>query len=370
LRKALFLAVLGLFAVLMISSVSPAIGAYRMPNMADKIQQISLTRKPAPVTCEITDPYNGQTITEYGIYRILVHAESTAGIKTVTLKLEGVTYDITSNWDGSHYFYDWDITSDEDYVLNAKAISNQNKRASDSVTVHVSTGTQPPGKYAVVIGISNYDGRDSDLWNPHRDAAEMKEILLENSYSEANILFITNRQATAANIVNAIDWLIAAEGSEDEVVFFYSGHGFRVHDNEGWDSDIESDSHDEGIVTYDFYGLPDGWLAEKFAQLESTKVAMIFCSCHSGGMFDDNDDVGIYGTGRVIVSACKADQYGWDYRLLRNTLFFYYWGDQGLLQDNANSVESALIYAYPLVVAEQPDSQPQIQDDYPGDFTL
>jgi hypothetical protein len=87
-------------------------------------------------------------------------------------------------------------------------------------------------------------------------------------------------------------------------------------------------------------------------------------------MFDDNSDSGITGTGRVIVSACKADQYGWDYRFLRNTLFFYYWGDEGLLQDNAYSVESAYAYAYPLVTAEQPDSQPQLWDNYSGEFNL
>ncbi len=94
----------------------------------------------------------------------------------------------------------------------------------------------------------------------------------------------------------------------------------------------------------------------------------MFGSCHSGGMFDDNND--LQGTGRVIASACKADQYGWDYFYLRNTLWGYYFVDEGLHDNNAYSVEAAHAYAYPYVTAEQPDSQPQLYDNFPGEFQL
>jgi hypothetical protein len=224
-------------------------------------------------------------------------------------------------------------------------------------------------KWAVIIGIADYQGTGSDLWHPDEDAKEMyTELTRQQGYSKSNVKLITNRGATASAIAGAIDWLVANEKAGDEVVFFYSGHGYRAPDDEGWDTDVESDGHDEMIVTYDFYGLPDGWLQQKFAAIESTKFALIFGSCNSGGMFDDNDD--LQGTGRVIASACKADQYGWDYLQLGNTLWGYYFVDEGLLDNRAASVEAAHAYAYPYVVAEQPDSQPQLYDNYPGDFTL
>jgi hypothetical protein len=224
-------------------------------------------------------------------------------------------------------------------------------------------------KWAVIIGIADYQGRGSDLWHPDEDAKEMySELTTQQSYPRANVKLITNRGATARAIVNAINWLVSNEKRGDEVVFFYSGHGYRAPDADGWDSDIESDGYDEMIVTYDFYGLPDGWFKQKFATIESTKFALMFGSCYSGGMFDDDDD--LQGTGRVIASACKADQYGWDYLLLGNTLWGYYFVDEGLLDNNANSVETAHAYAYPHVVAEQPDSQPQLYDNYPDDFIL
>jgi uncharacterized caspase-like protein len=224
-------------------------------------------------------------------------------------------------------------------------------------------------KWAVVIGIADYQGTGSDLWHPDEDAKEMyTELTRQQGYAKANVKLITNNKATASAIVSAIDWLVANEKAGDEVVFFYSGHGYRAPDSEGWDSDTESDGNDEMIVTYDFYGLPDGWFKQKFSAVESTKFALMFGSCHSGGMFDDNDD--LQGTGRVIATACKADQYGWDYLALGNTLWGYYFVDEALLDNRASSVEAAHSYAYPRVTAEQPDSQPQLYDNYTGDFTL
>jgi hypothetical protein len=224
-------------------------------------------------------------------------------------------------------------------------------------------------KWAVVIGIADYQGRDSDLWHPDEDAKEMyAELTRQQGYPRANVKLLTNKGATASAISSAITWLVTNEKAGDEVVFFFSGHGYRALDSEGWDTDVETDGYDEVLVTYDFYGLSDGWLAKKFVAIESTKFALMFGSCYSGGMFDDDDD--LQGTGRVIVSACKADQLGWDYLLLGNTLWGYYFVDEGLLDNNANSVETAHAYAYPRVVAQQPNSQPQLYDNYLGDFIL
>jgi len=44
--------------------------------------------------------------------------------------------------------------------------------------------------------------------------------------------------------------------------------------------------------------------------------------------------------------------------------------DGGLLDNNAASIEAAHEYAYPLVVAMQPDSQPQLYDGYGGELVL
>ena len=122
---------------------------------------------------------------------------------------------------------------------------------------------QPPppdaaNKWAVVIGIADYSGRENDLWHPDEDANEMASYLVSRGFASERIKILLNRKATAAAIQSAIEWLKTNENSQSTVVFFYSGHGFRVADADGWDADAEGDGQDEGIVSYDLYGLPDG----------------------------------------------------------------------------------------------------------------
>ncbi|MCK4482299.1 caspase family protein [Candidatus Bathyarchaeota archaeon] len=373
--------VVSVFIVLLaVSSVSPLVAATVFARnhcyLDGKVKHLAFsmasTRKPMggpPLAVEIVYPEDGATLLQ-GAYRILVSAMAKDGIAKVELKIDGPEpmgwTDITSNFDGTYYYYDWTVGTDGTYDLTASATNSKGRSKQDTNTVYV--GTPEPNRWAVVIGIADYEGRGSDLWHPDEDAKEMKKELLEVGYSDDNIKILLNRNAKASAIVSAVDWLIANEKAGDEVVFFYSGHGYRAHDDEGWDDDVESDGYDELIVSHDFIGLPDGWFRQKFAAIESTKFASMFGSCYSGGMFDDNDD--LQGTGRVIASACKADQYGWDYLQLGNTLWGYYFVDRGLLDNNAHSVESAHAYAYPYVVAEQPESQPQLYDNYPGDFEL
>jgi len=239
---------------------------------------------------------------------------------------------------------------------------------------------KPPASnnWAVVIGIADYQGRSNDLWHPDEDAKEMAQVL-QDKYSYTNVKLLLNRKATAKAILSALDWRAASTNETSHVVFFFSGHGYRAPDDDGWDSDSEGDGYDEMIVTYDMYGLSDGMLADKFSSINADHFTLFFGNCYSGGMFDDDDPSysGAPDT-RVIASACKADQYGYDYLQLGNTLWGYYFIDEAMLQGKADgvngydgdgtiSVEEAHSYASPLVVAEQPQSEPQLLDHQDGE---
>jgi len=265
-------------------------------------------------------------------------------------------------------------------------------------------------KWAVVIGIADYQEPATDLWHPDENAKEMaKALFTKYGFPAQNIKLLLNEQATAAAIVGAITWLAAMEDDDSTVVFFFSGHGFNVTDAEalaaGADFDVEWDGMDEGIVSYDLVPLTDWLLAYEFSTFESQKFALVFDCCNSGGMFDSWLDeygnpipdpepgaipVDLQAPGRVICSACKADQYAWDVLELGNTLFGYYFIDQGILRGKANgaltgrkdgkvSMEEALAYAQPFVLAASlalqdvyPDidttSEPQIYDGFAGEL--
>jgi hypothetical protein len=118
-----------------------------------------------------------------------------------------------------------------------------------------------------------------------------------------------------------------------------------------------------------------------FSTFETTKFALIFDCCYSGGMLDDVD--GLKADGRVIVSACGAHQVAWDFEFLRNTLFGYFFIDRGILHGWAEtdwpadgvSMEEAWAYAQPRVLVVSlaiqhkypydTTSDPQIFDGYP-----
>jgi len=216
-------------------------------------------------------------------------------------------------------------------------------------------------KWAVIIGISDYDGRANDLWNPHNDALEMREILTAYGYNWA---FARDSAATKDNFELMLNWLIANEGPNSEVVFFYSGHGSRTTDG-SWDTDVEADGNDECIVSWDSRAITDFYMAGKFAAMESNHIATIYASCHSGGMFDEASET---RAGVLYIGAAEADQYGWDYLELENTLFFYYFGDQGILNGPYDNLQDAFWYARPIVIAEQPDSCPIMLDLYGAPF--
>ncbi|MBN1640899.1 MAG: S8 family serine peptidase [Anaerolineae bacterium] len=76
-----------------------------------------------PPTVAIADPLEGQVVR--GVYRVRVSAEDESGIAAVALRIdEGEWIDLTPNWDGTHYWYDWPTTAypDGSHTLRARAV--------------------------------------------------------------------------------------------------------------------------------------------------------------------------------------------------------------------------------------------------------
>jgi len=195
------------------------------------------------------------------------------------------------------------------------------------------------------------------------DAKDMYEYLLTRDYPEGNIKLLLDGEAKAKSIMEAIDWLDSWEGTDSEVVFFYSGHGSTY---DGYD-DGDVEYTDEAIVSADLKLILDGQLRAKFSTFESTKISLTFDTCHSGGM----DDLVLNLDGRIMVTACTETQYSYDGNFeMQNGVFTYYYM-QGLNEHHV--VESAFDYAEPLAqkfVDEEYGAimNPQIFDYYSGDF--
>lgn len=185
-------------------------------------------------------------------------------------------------------------------------------------------------RYAIIIGINDYAGTSSDLHYCVNDASEFKAALLANGWQESDITYLTDGDATYTNIMSAIATVSGAADVEDEVIFFYSGHGSVSN----YDVDDDGERKDECIIPVELTSATliwDGDLKEAFAECESQRMLFYFDSCYSGGMTD------LDGDGRLVLMACGENQLSLESSSWENGQFTYYFVQQGMIEGLADT---------------------------------
>lgn len=196
----------------------------------------------------------------------------------------------------------------------------------------IATGvvSAPTGsRYAIIIGISDYAGSANDLQFCDDDAREFKGALIADGWKDNQIILLIDGSAGHDAILSAIATVSSAAGPNDEVVFFYSGHGTISN----YDVDGDGEKKDECIIPYECTAATliwDGNLKTAFATCKSQRMMFYFDSCYSGGMTD------LAGTGRLICMACGENQLSLESSAWQNGQFTYYFVDQGMMQGKAN----------------------------------
>ncbi len=298
-------------------------------------------------------------------------------------------------------------------------------------TVGGATGTIgdpiPDGgqKYAILIGLANYPGTINDLCVPDaktgyddpelhfteddlpyyckdEDALNMKKALIEKyGYSEyvngeQRIFTFSDANAKYDIIKSTIDDLVQNKlTSNDELVFFFSGHGTTgiYTDDEG--NTVDDELLDEGIVIYDqnysetdfLNGISyipssastiwDDQLNAWFVNSPTKRIFFGFDTCKAGGMNDLDLE------GRVLAMSSTEATNSWTYYLggtqtdidvyqESEGLFAHYFVKRGMIDgladgynplskksanppkyDGKVAVEEAFNYAYSIVKAKQ-----------------
>jgi hypothetical protein len=161
--------------------------------------------------------------------------------------------------------------------------------------------------YAVIIGINDYpepldrngnplkdeDGNlvSDDLFGCVNDAKFYRDTLVKHfGVKESNIRLILDSQATEANFIAAVKWLLQNAKAGDKVFFSYSGHGTQAKFD---DQPGEQDDLTEAICLVDTL-VTDDFFSElaKMLQDAGANSTYVFDSCHSGGMSRDIDQEG------------------------------------------------------------------------------
>lgn len=175
----------------------------------------------------------------------------------------------------------------------------------------------------------------------------LKDILTLHNWKEDHIKCFTGENATYANVITALDWLVSKTDSNDIVLFYSMTHGSS-----------------DGIYLSDKY-LAFSELAEKLDKIEYGGLAIIIDACYSGGAIPV-----LKKENRVIMTAARSNEMGaapvFSQRILAALQGF------GDIENNNNdwvSAEEAFNFAQ---TRYSPSSRPwpQIQDDYPGELNI
>jgi len=142
----------------------------------------------------------------------------------------------------------------------------------------------PNRTFALLVGISDYGGRASDLEHTAEDARHLGDALVERAglHPDDTVLLVDS-QATIGNVRQALTNLAGRMTVADELIVFYSGHGNRVRRDSYQPAD--PDAVDETLTLYD-----DDLLDDELAALLDPvpgRVLLVLDSCFAGGFAKD-----------------------------------------------------------------------------------
>ena len=135
-------------------------------------------------------------------------------------------------------------------------------------------------KRAVCVGINDYPGVKADLKGCVNDAKAWSALLLEHyGFSSPNVKVLLDAQATKANVMVGIKWLLAGAAAGDTLVFTNSSHGTYLVDTSG------DEEYDQALCPFDCdkHLIVDDELRELFGGLpKGVSLSVIADCCHSG----------------------------------------------------------------------------------------
>ncbi len=206
--------------------------------------------------------------------------------------------------------------------------------------------------HALLIGVGSYP-KATQLNAPitARDAQAVRTTLLNPAlcgYPEQQVRLLTDQAATRAGVLQALDQLAGQATEESTVFIFYSGHG-----DYGTDGNYYLTTHDTCISDSKIMagtGISNAELLDKLRTLRARRMLLIFNACHAGEISPrlagpsaaETNAAGMSaqavgslslptqtteallssGEGRIVITACREDQYS-SYPLGADKLTFF-----------------------------------------------
>lgn len=236
-------------------------------------------------------------------------------------------------------------------------------RAASAEPQKPETQEEIANKYAVIIGIGNYqDANIPKLRFARKDAESLYALVTDpqtGGFPKENVRLLVDEGATLKAIKSTIgNWLAKSVTPEDMVLLFYSGHGGVDADPSGEEADglnkyiIPSDAKLNDLYST---ALLNAELSIMLDRVRSNQFIFLIDCCYSGGATNNigamrtisNTKVSsdIYGQlanqGRVVISASRPEQVSFEVTQLGHGIFTYHLLDG--LKGKANIDRNAFV---------------------------
>ncbi len=137
--------------------------------------------------------------------------------------------------------------------------------------------------HLIVVGINEYEHWPK-LYNAVKDASDVASTLLTSyTFDFANVVMLKNEQATRNNIYKSLRSLIEQITPQDNLIIYYSGHGyFDELLNEGYWIPVDARTNESG----DYLSNSD--LLKIIGSIDSQHTFLVADACFSGSLFSDS----------------------------------------------------------------------------------
>jgi uncharacterized repeat protein (TIGR02543 family) len=222
----------------------------------------------------------------------------------------------------------------------------------------VQAAESDPKCWGVFVGVSDY-ATINDLQYCDDDARDFYNAF-SPVWGKPYTKLLLDTEATKSAILDAINWMADNADVDDTVTFTFSGHG-----------------SDFGVYCpYDYHSVSSGIsnveLSLALDAVKAEKIVVILDICFAGTF-----ELTLSKNGRVLMLACRSDEYSEERDELQNGIYSYYllqaiskWDDVDTNEDYELSAEEIAEYAYDYINNFIGSQHPFSIDDFLGELAL
>jgi len=193
-----------------------------------------------------------------------------------------------------------------------------------------------PDKWALVVGISEFQDKSMNLQYPAKDATDFYNYLInEAHFAKDHVRLLLNEKATRENILSQVGdrWLPRVVAPDDLVVIYISSHGSPSSmDVVGANYVVAHNTDREQLYAT---GVPMNEFAEMIKQrVHTDRVVLILDACHSGAANTSakglvrstnfNAEQIPIGSGQLVICSSAPDQVSWESKRYQNGVFTHH----------------------------------------------